>query len=85
MTPSTIKNGCAPTGIYPFNPQAIPDEAYAPNEMLITNLNTTAEQYEQMSDSVDSNEVQNSLLLVAGQLLCLARQCLDVNNHQMKL
>lgn len=71
MTPSTIKNGFATTGIYPFNPQAIPDEAYAPNEMHITNLNTTAEQHEQMSDIVDSNGVQNSVVVSGGATMSM--------------
>jgi hypothetical protein len=31
LTPSTIRNGFEATGIYPFNPNAIPDEAFAPN------------------------------------------------------
>ncbi|KAJ8310386.1 hypothetical protein KUTeg_012251 [Tegillarca granosa] len=73
MTPSTIKNGFATTGIYPFNPQAIPDEAYAPNEMHITNLNTTAEQHEQMSHIVDSNGVQNSVVVSDGATMSMYR------------
>ncbi|XP_021363005.1 uncharacterized protein LOC110456536, partial [Mizuhopecten yessoensis] len=32
MTPKTIWNGFVATGIYPFNPDAIPDEAYAPHK-----------------------------------------------------
>lgn len=40
--------------------------------MLITNLNTTAEQYEQMSDSVDSNEVQNSVVVSGGAAMSMS-------------
>ncbi|XP_062600580.1 uncharacterized protein LOC134262213 [Saccostrea cucullata] len=38
LTPSTIRNGFAATGIYPFNPHSIPDEAFAPNEGCVSEI-----------------------------------------------
>lgn len=38
MTPSNIKSGFRATGIYPFNPNILPDEAYAPSTVTEINI-----------------------------------------------
>jgi hypothetical protein len=34
MTPNNLKGGLRATGIHPYNPGAIPDEAYSPTDVL---------------------------------------------------
>ena len=43
LTPTIIKNGFAATGIYPFNPNAIPNDAYATNICVDESLDDAPE------------------------------------------